>query len=140
MKKAEFVTVKVKSLKVKIMYFNKSNNQVGTIETTVDCSEKSLDKYCKTLIPDNTVYLQTEIVEKVEGRIGISADLFNLLAIKVVELNGNDVYDLSSDEAKFKNTVHNSLKNDVAKKLERVREIGFEAYTQERQQQRINNQ
>lgn len=138
MKKATFVTVKVKSLKVKIMYFDKNTNQVNTLETTVDCNEKSLDKYCRTLIPKETIYLQTEVVESIDCKVGISKDVFDMLAIKVVELNGVEVLDLSSDTAKLKSNAINNLKNVLPAKIKRVEEIGFEAYEAERRANKNN--
>lgn len=135
--KSKYVTVKMKSAKVKILYANTAMKTIEETEVLIDnLNEKSLEKTAKTFVHEGCVFLQAEIVERIDGKIGIPMNVFLTFATPIVTVNDNEVQDLSDEANKYVQPKLNVICNEITRAKNRIKEIGLEAYEAEKEAKR----
>lgn len=138
--KSKYVTIKMKSAKVKILYANTTMKAIEEMVVLIDnLNEKSLEKTAKTFVPEGCVFLQASIEEKIDGKIGIPMNVFLTFATPIVTVNDNEVQDLSDEVNKYIQPRLNMICNDITRAKNRIKEIGLEAYEAEKEAKRNAN-
>lgn len=138
--KSKYVTIKTKSAKVRIKYADTVNMKLDSMEVFIEnLNEKALEKTARTFVPEGLMFCEAEIIERIEGKIGIPMNVFLTFATPIVTVNENEIQDLSDEANKYVQPKLTILCNEITRAKNRIKEIGLEAYEAEKEAKRNAN-
>ena len=138
--KNKYVTIKTKSAKVRIKYADTVNMKLDSMEVIIEnLNEKALEKTARKFVPEGLMFCEAEIIERIEGKIGIPMNVFLTFATPIVTVNDNEVQDLSDEANKYIQPRLNMICSDLTRAKNRIHEIGLEAYEAEKEAKRNTN-